>query len=143
VNPSASVYGGPSTPTQNEARNRTAASLRDVGIGASPLASPANEWADAFNLKTSTARDRVKAATCVSFSPDGRFLAVGEVRRCRLRFRYMLTGTDRIQATSAYFLYVCRCSIRYSFDIYHRSYVRCVLCGFQHRFSIPCYVGGV
>ncbi|KAF2651962.1 WD repeat protein-like protein [Lophiostoma macrostomum CBS 122681] len=78
VNPSASVYGGPSTPTQNEARNRTTASLRDAGLGVSPLASPANEWSDAFGIKTSTARDRVKAATCVSFSPDGKFLAVGE-----------------------------------------------------------------
>lgn len=79
VNPSASVYGGPSTPTQNESRNRTAASLRDAGIGASPLASPANDWNDSPAGKTWTARERIKAATCVSFSPDGKFLAVGEV----------------------------------------------------------------
>ncbi|KAF2190746.1 WD40 repeat-like protein [Zopfia rhizophila CBS 207.26] len=78
LNPSASVYGGPSTPTQNESRNRTAASLRDAGIGASPLASPANDWTDSPGNRTWTARERIKAATCVSFSPDGKFLAIGE-----------------------------------------------------------------
>lgn len=85
LNPSASVYGGPSTPTQNESRNRTAASLRDAGVGASPLASPA-DWSDSPNSKTWTARERIKAATCVSFSPDGKFLAVGEVHRSAYRF---------------------------------------------------------
>ncbi|KAH7116739.1 WD repeat protein-like protein [Dendryphion nanum] len=78
LNPSSSVYGGPSTPTQNESRNRTAASLRDAGIGASPLASPGNDWSDSPGSKTWNARERIKAATCVSFSPDGKFLAVGE-----------------------------------------------------------------
>ncbi|KAF2865313.1 WD domain-containing protein [Massariosphaeria phaeospora] len=79
LNPSASVYGGPSTPTQNESRNRMAASLRDAGVGtASSLASPAHEWADSPSSKSWTARERIKAATCVSLSPDGKFLAVGE-----------------------------------------------------------------
>ncbi|KAJ4297902.1 hypothetical protein N0V90_005801 [Kalmusia sp. IMI 367209] len=78
INPSASIYGGPSTPTQNESRNRTAASLREAGIGASPLASPANDWSDSPGGKSWSARERIKAATCVSFSPDAKFLAVGE-----------------------------------------------------------------
>lgn len=81
INPSSSIYGGPSTPTQNESRNRAAASLREVSIGASPLASPAlNDWNDSPNNRAWTAREKIKAATCVSFSPDGKFLAVGEVR---------------------------------------------------------------
>ncbi|KAF3052254.1 hypothetical protein E8E11_011338 [Didymella keratinophila] len=79
INPSSSIYGGPSTPTQNESRNRAAASLREVSIGASPLASPAlNDWNDSPNNRAWTAREKIKAATCVSFSPDGKFLAVGE-----------------------------------------------------------------
>jgi hypothetical protein len=81
LNASASVYGGPSTPTQNESRNRTAASLRDAGYGgASPLASPAAiEWSDSPGNKPWTMKEKIKAAKCVSFSHDGKFLAVGEV----------------------------------------------------------------
>ncbi len=80
LNPSSSIYGGPSTPTQNESRNRVAASLRDAGFGASPLASPAaNDWQESPTGKAWTMKEKIKAATCVSFSPDGRFLAVGEV----------------------------------------------------------------
>jgi hypothetical protein len=80
INASASIYGGPSTPTQNESRNRTAVSLRDAGYGASPLASPAlNDWADSPGSRAWTMKEKIKAATCVSFSPDGKYLAVGEV----------------------------------------------------------------
>ncbi|KAK3061439.1 hypothetical protein LTS18_006276, partial [Coniosporium uncinatum] len=79
LNTSPAIYG-PSTPTQSsvDARSRTAASLQQAGIGASPFASPGGEWTDSPNGKSWSARERVKAATCVSFSPDGKFLAVGE-----------------------------------------------------------------
>jgi hypothetical protein len=80
INASTPIYGGPSTPTQNESRNRTAASLRDAGFGPSPLASPAiQEWADSPSNRAWTMKEKIKAATCVSFSPDGKYLAVGEV----------------------------------------------------------------
>jgi hypothetical protein len=80
INPSASIYGGPSTPTQNESRNRTAVSLRDAGFGGSPLPSPGlQEWGDSPGSRAWTLREKIKAATCVSFSPDGKFFAVGEV----------------------------------------------------------------
>ncbi|CAN9399960.1 unnamed protein product [Alternaria alternata] len=79
INPSASIYGGPSTPTQNESRNRTAVSLRDAGFGGSPLPSPsAHDWADSPSNRAWGTKDKIKAATCVSFSPDGKFFAVGE-----------------------------------------------------------------
>ncbi|KAF1991417.1 WD40 repeat-like protein [Aulographum hederae CBS 113979] len=78
-NPTPSIYG-PSTPTTAgaDARSRTAASLQNAGIGNSPFTAGGGEWTDSPGGKTWSARERVKAATCVSFSPDGKFLAVGE-----------------------------------------------------------------
>ncbi|KAK8220266.1 WD40-repeat-containing domain protein [Phyllosticta capitalensis] len=70
-----SVYGT-STPSHNS--SRTAASLRDAGVGVSHYGSPGSDWADSPGGKSLTAKDRIKAATCVSFSSDGKFLAVGE-----------------------------------------------------------------
>jgi len=79
LHPAASLYGPPATPAQNESRNRTAASLRDAGFGLSPAASPATaDWPDSPSSRAWSSRDKIKAATCVSLSPDGRFLAVGE-----------------------------------------------------------------
>ncbi|KAI1344068.1 WD domain-containing protein [Xylariaceae sp. FL0016] len=63
-NPSAPV----STPKANDSRNRV--SLRE-----SPYASP--DWSDSHG-KTWTSRERIKAATCLALSKEGRFLAVGE-----------------------------------------------------------------
>ncbi|PWW77570.1 WD40 repeat-like protein [Tuber magnatum] len=75
------VSYAPSTPGgySQETRNRTAASLRDAGIGyiysnnASPFSGE-----DSPSSRTWTARERIKAATCLSFSPDGKWIAVGE-----------------------------------------------------------------
>lgn len=60
-----------STPKANDARNRVAKTSRE-----SLYTSP--DWGDSPSLKTWTSRERIKAATCVSLSRDGRFLAVGE-----------------------------------------------------------------
>lgn len=104
INSSSSVYGGPATPTQNESRNRAAASIRDAGLGASPHAAPAvSDWNDSPNNRAWTAREKIKAATCLGFSPDGKFLAVGEVSRgcggsrCTACVNAMhRQGTDRV-----------------------------------------------
>ncbi|KAK5661477.1 hypothetical protein OQA88_11379 [Cercophora sp. LCS_1] len=60
-----------STPKANDSRNRSAASPRDSLYGAL-------DWADSPSSKTWTSRERIKAATCLALSRDGRYLAVGE-----------------------------------------------------------------
>ncbi|KAI1153120.1 WD40-repeat-containing domain protein [Nemania diffusa] len=59
----------PSTPKANDSRNRV--SLRDSAFGSS-------DWAESPTSKTWTSRERIKAATCLALSKEGRFLAVGE-----------------------------------------------------------------
>ena len=62
-----------------ESRNRLSLTLKDLGVSASGNILPSS-LEDTSTSKTWTARERIKAATCVSFSPDGKWLAVGEVR---------------------------------------------------------------
>ena len=73
---------GPGTPTKSlneqEPRNKTVSSLRDARVGRDSADSPTRGWADSPGSKSYAAKERVKAATAVSFSPDGRYLAVGE-----------------------------------------------------------------
>jgi WD40 repeat protein len=57
-----------STPKANDSRNRVALGVRD-----SPY-----DWSESPTSRTWTSRERIKAATCLSLSRDGRFLAVGE-----------------------------------------------------------------
>ncbi|KAI1117447.1 WD domain-containing protein [Nemania sp. NC0429] len=59
----------PSTPKANDSRNRVSARDSTFGI---------NDWADPSASKTWTSRERIKAATCLALSKEGRFLAVGE-----------------------------------------------------------------
>jgi hypothetical protein len=73
----------PSTPTNtaNDGRNRTVASLRDSVVPYSPTTPHTTlEWGDSPSSRTWTSRERIKAATSLSISRDGRLLAVGEVR---------------------------------------------------------------
>lgn len=55
----------------NDARNRVVRRTRESQFG-----SP--DWSDSSSSRTWTSRERIKAATCLSLSRDGRFLAVGE-----------------------------------------------------------------
>lgn len=59
----------PSTPKANDSRNRV--SLRESTYGL-------NDWTESPTSKTWTSRERIKAATCLALSKEGRFLAVGE-----------------------------------------------------------------
>lgn len=80
--PGTQSNGAPSTPTNtaNDGRNRSIASLRDSALPFSPSTPHTSlDWGDSPSSKTWTSRERIKAATCLSISQDGRFLAVGEV----------------------------------------------------------------
>ncbi|CZS98459.1 probable transcriptional repressor rco-1 [Rhynchosporium graminicola] len=71
----------PSTPTNtaNDGRNRAVLALRDVAVPYSPSTPHTSlDWGDSPTSKTWTSRERIKAATCLSISQDGKFLAVGE-----------------------------------------------------------------
>ncbi|OAQ96211.1 hypothetical protein LLEC1_01475 [Akanthomyces lecanii] len=59
------------TPKANDSRGRAAPASRDSIYGSL-------DWADSPTSKTWTSRERIKAATCVALSRDGKFLAVGE-----------------------------------------------------------------
>jgi hypothetical protein len=78
LNAPGSAYGTP-TPSTSTVDNRRSLALRDLNGGHSPFGSPLGDWADSPSNKTWSARERIKAATCVSFRPDGKFVAVGEV----------------------------------------------------------------
>lgn len=68
----------PSSTPQSESRVRAAAFLREAGIGYTPSSAASTFGDESPNGRTWTARERIKAATCLSFSPDGKWLAVGE-----------------------------------------------------------------
>lgn len=83
LNAIAASSGAPSTPsnTANDGRNRAVATLRDSAVPYSPSTPHTTlDWGDSPASKTWTSRERIKAATSLSISRDGRFLAVGEVR---------------------------------------------------------------
>ena len=69
---------GPISPTPNEARSRVLGNVRDHGMNCSPLGASARDWSDSPTGKTATAKDRVKAATSVALSPNGKWVAMGE-----------------------------------------------------------------
>ncbi|TKA32859.1 hypothetical protein B0A50_01085 [Salinomyces thailandicus] len=67
----------PASPTPSEPRNRATGHVKD-GFGASPLGASARDWSDSPTGRTLTAKDRVKAASSVALSANGKWLAVGE-----------------------------------------------------------------
>lgn len=95
VNPVLSFYNPPGPPTTPESRLRPPqASLRLSTSANSPIFSNspnAAEWAESVASKSWTSRERIKAVTSVSLSPNGRFLAAGEVR---LNHPMLLVGTN-------------------------------------------------
>nr|POE90617.1 mitogen-activated protein kinase-binding protein 1 [Quercus suber] len=68
----------PASPAANEARLRGVGNLREQGLAGSPLHASGRDWLDSPTSKSLTAKDRIKAATAVALSPNGKWLAIGE-----------------------------------------------------------------
>ncbi|KAK5119311.1 hypothetical protein LTR85_007667 [Meristemomyces frigidus] len=68
----------PNSPTPNEPRHKALGHFKESSLGASPLGTSGRDWSDSPTSRTTTAKDRVKAATSVALSPNGKWLAVGE-----------------------------------------------------------------
>ncbi|GAB7323867.1 hypothetical protein MBLNU13_g07303t1 [Cladosporium sp. NU13] len=66
------------TPTPSDPRHRALGFVREQSVGGSPLASSGRDWSDSPSGRSTTAKDRVKAATSVALSPNGKWLALGE-----------------------------------------------------------------
>ena len=78
VHPVESYYDsstGDIAPTNSR---RSVLPTKSLVVAAGATGSPRSEWFDDSNSRTLTARDRVKAISAVSFSSNGKFLAVGE-----------------------------------------------------------------
>ncbi|KAM0714446.1 hypothetical protein Q7P37_010233 [Cladosporium fusiforme] len=76
--PTGNSRDGGATPTPSDPRHRALGYTREQSVGGSPLASTGRDWSDSPSGRSTTAKDRVKAATSVALSPNGKWLALGE-----------------------------------------------------------------
>lgn len=79
VHPVTSFYHQSTPPSTPDTRARPLSGVKPTAHSAIPNGSPANELAESNSSRAWSSRERVKAVTSVSISPNGRFLAVGEV----------------------------------------------------------------
>lgn len=79
VNPSTSFYNHSTPPATPDPRSRSLSHIRSNPHLNLHNGSPSNEAIDSGSPRGWSSRERIKAVTSVSISPNGRFLAVGEV----------------------------------------------------------------
>ncbi|KAL1954390.1 hypothetical protein VTO42DRAFT_1205 [Malbranchea cinnamomea] len=77
LNPVPSYYNHGTPPSTPDTRTRSGTGRSGLN-GSSYGGSPNQDWGETNQSRTWGSRDRVKAVTSVSLSPNGRFLAVGE-----------------------------------------------------------------
>ncbi|KAJ5925071.1 hypothetical protein N7454_007710 [Penicillium verhagenii] len=78
VNPISSFYNQGTPPSTPDPRSRSLSHIRSNPHLNVPNGSPSSEGPDYGSPRAWSSRERVKAVTSVSISPNGRFLAVGE-----------------------------------------------------------------
>lgn len=80
INPVASFYNQCTPPTTPDSRKRSLSNLKLSPHANLYNGSPSNDLAENHSPRAwSSSRERIKSVTSVSISPNGRFLAVGEV----------------------------------------------------------------
>ncbi|KAJ5758560.1 hypothetical protein N7520_005716 [Penicillium odoratum] len=78
VNPTSSFYNQGTPPSTPDPRSRSLSHIRSNPHLNVPNGSPSSDVPDNSSPRAWSSRERVKAVTSVSISPNGRFLAVGE-----------------------------------------------------------------
>lgn len=78
VNPMTSFYNPSTPPSTPDSRARSISNLKSSAHGAHN-GSPSSDVAESQSPRGWSSRERIKAVTSVSISPNGRFLAMGEV----------------------------------------------------------------
>jgi hypothetical protein len=79
VHPVTSWYNQSTPPSTPDTRARPLSAVKSAAHGSSFNGSPSSELAESNSNRAWSSRERVKAVTSVSISPNGRFFAVGEV----------------------------------------------------------------
>lgn len=80
VNPVTSFYNQSTPPTTPESRTRPVTNFRSSAHAIQQPNSPSNDWGESHSPRGWSSRERIKSVTSVAISPNGRFLALGEVR---------------------------------------------------------------
>lgn len=79
VNPVTSFYSQSTPPSTPDAKTRPIPNLRSSTPASAHSGSPSSDLAESHSPRGWSSRERIKAVTSVSISPNGRFLACGEV----------------------------------------------------------------
>ncbi|KAL4933467.1 WD40 repeat domain-containing protein [Aspergillus undulatus] len=78
INPVTSFYNQSTPPATPDARSKTLAGIKNAPYNGTYNGSPSTEMVEASSPRSWSSRERVKAVTSVSISPNGRLLALGE-----------------------------------------------------------------
>jgi hypothetical protein len=79
INPITSFYNQSTPPATPDARTKSLSSIKTVTYNG--INTPSSEAIEAASPRVWSSREKVKAVTSVAISPNGRFLALGEVSK--------------------------------------------------------------